>query len=881
MNKMMFRLGLFVVAMMLCFSTNAEAAKSRITLLPFSINASDATNIERQIKALMQEKLEDYNFSVVSRGAKTPVTASMARQQAVNAKTEYALYGVYNQLGQGFSLNVRVVHAGSDLVRPYYVEGTRSADLPKVIDGIVAQLPLLIQNKSGISDIQVSGVDVLDPARVSMLITSKIGQEPNAETMDEDVRAIWDMGYFSDVSAKLVKNTLGTGEILVFDVVEKPRIASVRIDGSDVLDEEDVFGAMDSSAGTILNEKILAEDLHVVKELYRKKGYYLTEVSYSVEQSSSERGSVLVLDINSGNKLYITQVDMVGVDKDIQKELRKITKLRKRDMFSWFTKHGVLEEEFLQRDMDAIQGYLVGEGYLEAVVELPQVAYAEDGITVSFAIQQGTRYKVGKVAFFGDLIETEEKLYERIALDELQAEDAYFSLKTMQEDIEILKNTYGDYGFAFAEIRADTPMDRDAGIVNVTYQLVPQEKVFIRNVFLEGNKETRDNVILRELRLADGQLYDGAKVRRSIERLNGLGYFKDVNIDLIPTGNPGEVDLKVLVEESTTGSVSMGLGYSTYDSLGLSAGIDQKNLFGRGYSLGVNGYISGKTLSMRATFVNPRINDTKLGFSSSIYAEDEEWPDYDRRTVGTQWGIAYPLGEYTSVSTSYRLEFYELDEVAPDASSSIKSYEGNNIASVVSAGINRNTTNHPLTPTRGTKQSIMLEYGGGFLGGSDNFYKVTANYGAYYGFNQNHVIHARATIGAVFENGDEVIPAFERYYIGGMNSLRGYDYEDISPQDVRTNESIGATRVGYGSVEYIWRVNKEFGIFLVPFFDFGTSFDHDYDSWGDTTYYSSGLEVRWNSPFGALRFAYGIPFTDSVDGEELSGRFEFSMGRAF
>ncbi len=880
MNKMLCRLGFFVIAIMLCFSTNAYAAKSRILLLPFNVNASDAASLEKRVQSLMNEKLRVYDFNVVQ-GKKASDNAEAARQKARDAKADYALYGTYNQVGKGFTLDARIVQVGTKLARPYYAEGTSLVALPSAVDSIISRLPLLVNNTDGISGIEVRGVEILDPARIIMQIQSKVGDAPNAETMDEDVRAVWDMGYFSDVSAKLVDDPAGTGDILVFDVVEKPRISSVRIEGSDVLDDDDVTGAMASISGTVLNEKLLADDLHVVKELYRKKGYYLTEISYSVENAGSEKGSVLVLKVDSGNKLYIKEVNMVGVDKDMQKKLRKFTKLRKRHMFSFFTKYGVLEEEFLQRDMDAIQSYLVDSGYLEAVVEYPTIDYAEDGIVVNFAIQQGARYKIGEIDFEGDLLEDKDQLYERIKLDEVKEKDEYFSLVAMQDDIKKLKEVYNDYGFAFAEVTVATPLNRETETVNITYQLLPKEKVFIRNVFLEGNRETRDNIILRELRLADGQQYDGAKVRRSIERLYKLQFFEDVNIDLIPTGTPGEVDLKVVVKETTTGAVSFGLGYSTYDSMGVSAGINQRNLFGRGYSLGVNGYVSGKTLSMRASFVNPRINDTKLGFIASVYAEDEEWPDYEKRTVGTQWGLTYPLGEYTSISASYRLETYDMTDIAPDASISIKSYEGNNIASVLSSSISRDTTNHPLAPTRGTKQSVTVEYGGGFLGGSDEFYKVTGSYGFFYGLNDNHVFHARGTLGAVFENGGETIPAFERFYIGGINTLRGYDYEDISPQDSRTGESIGATRVGYGSVEYIWRVNQEFGIFLVPFFDFGSTFDDEFDSWGDKTYYSSGLEVRWNSPFGALRFAYGVPFSKSVEDEDLKGRFEFSMGRSF
>ncbi len=881
MNKITVKLGMFVIALLLSISSVANAAKPKMALLPFQVNGSDAAQVAESIKVLLLGALQGNNFDVVVTGNNPPKSASEARQSASNANTLYAIYGTYNQLGQGFTLDARVAQVGSNTSRPFYIEGRRASELSALLEKLASQLPRALVNKDGIADIKIRGAGILDPDRILVQVKSQIGDVANAETLDEDVRAIWDMGYFSDVNASIEDNPLGSGQILIFDVVEKPRIANVKVNGSDEVKEDDIVAAISSTAGTVLNEKLLVEDLQIVKELYRKKGFYLTDIGYSVEDAGSERGATLVFDVDSGKKLYIREVNVNGVDEKTQKKLKKYMKLRKRGLFSFFTKFGVLEEELLQRDTDAIQSYLIDNGYLEAVVDYPTVDYNEEGIIINFNVTPGDRFIVANVRFEGDLLEDQEALYKRIGIDEIRDEKGYFSLQTMQDDMKVLKAAYNDYGFAFADVGVNTPVNKETGTVDVVYILQPKEKVFIRNVYLEGNTETRDNVILRELRIADGQEYDGAKVRRSIERLKRLQYFEDVNVDLIPTGRPGEVDLKVAVTEASTGSVSLGVGYSTYDDFGVSAGINQRNLFGKGYTLGVNGYISGKTLSMRGTFVNPRINDSNLGFFSSVYAEDEEWPDFDRRTVGTSFGLTYPLGEYSAISTSYRLEFYNLDEVAPDASSAIKSYEGDNIASVVTVGFGRDTTNHPLAPTRGTKQNVSLEYGGGILGGSDDFYKLTASYGVYFGLTDNHVLHARGTIGAVFENGNDPIPAFERFYIGGMNSLRGYDYEEVSPQDHRTGESIGATHVAYGSAEYIWRVSEEFGIYLVPFFDIASVYDESYDNFGDNNYYSTGLEVRWNSPFGALRFAYGYPLTESVTGEDLSGRFEFSMGRAF
>lgn len=860
-------------------SCGSEAlAATKVLLLPFTVHAQEPKAVSASLDSLFTQNLRKYGIQVVKRNTKVRDVQS-ARLAARNAGTDYVLYGTYSQIGESFNLDMRFVDARSEMARPISKQGSNLLMLSSVVESAAQNVQSSIKNKGGIQDIVVRGTVLIDKDRVINAMVSQIGEKVNAEKLDEDIRAVWDMGYFDDVTAYLEPGA--GGDILVVEVKEKQRINGIRIVGSDAVDEEDVIGAMTTQTGSVLNEKNLINDLEIIKELYRKKAYYLVEVNYETQPVEDNRGVNLIISVDAGNKLYVKEVNMIGVDEDMQDKLRKVTKIRKHNMFSWFTKYGILKEEDVEGDTQQVQGYLVQSGYLDAVVNRPEIIYEEDGIKVNFQIAPGIRYKIGQIGFRGDLLESTDKLYERIALDETKEDEEYFNLQVMQDDIQKLKDLYTGYGYAFAQINVDTPLDKAAGTVDVYYLLQPNEKVYVRNVILEGNTETRDNVILREFRLADGQQYDGAKVQRTIERLNNTNYFKDVNVDLLPTGDPGEVDLKLSVVENETGRIGLGVGYSTYDNVGVSANIQKDNLYGKGYSVGLQGYVSSKKNSMRGYFVNPRVYDSNLGFTASVYSEDYEWSNYDRKSTGTELGIFYPIGEYTKIVLNYRLEYYEMYNISPYASSAIKSYEGDNWASVASTGIVRDTTDSYRHPTKGTKESIYVEYGGGILGGSDDFVKLRGSYGFYYGLSKNHVLHSRISGVAVFKNGNDPIPAFERIYIGGMSTLRGYDYEDASTLDRRTKEVIGATKAVYGSFEYIWRLSEEFSISAVPFFDWATLVDEKYKDIFDKNFYSTGLEVRWNSPLGDLRFAYGIPLTKSYSGEDLNGRFEFTMGRAF
>ncbi len=896
MRKMLSSLVLLVLCLLVRVAA-ADAAETRVLVLPFVVNAPSAqAQLARDVPTLVRQSLEDRGITAIPTSASDKTAAqdaASAGKRARSARAGYAVFGSLSQLGESFSLDMQVVSATSGSTRVYHREGANLLELQPAVNSVVDQMVIELDTASpvraaaksargGIVDIDVRGLKFIDKDRVLVRVGSRTGEPLNEDTVDEDVRNIWDLGYFNDVRADVESGAGGT--VLVFTVEEKPRIDDVRVEGSEAVSIDDIKEAMSTQTGNVLNEKLLADDLQKVTDLYHKQGFYLAEVTYEVQPRSDGAAAALVLHVKEGSKLYIKEVAIEGLKEISPDDVKDYLSLKERGLFSWFTGSGVLKDDLLERDSQAIRAYFMKNGYVDGQVAAPEVQYDEDGIRVIFRVREGVHYKVGNVILQGDLIDTEERIREQISMDEHQAAGDFFDVEVLQNDVKALTDFYSDYGYAFADINVDPRPRPEDGVVDVVYTVRPGERQYIRRVEVEGNDRTRDNVILREMRLADGQQFSGAKMRRSAQRLEKTRYFSEVNPTVVPTGVPGEVDLKMGVKETETGMVSVGFGYSTYDKFGVMASITENNLFGRGYTLGLSGYTASKEQYLEASFVNPRLFDTYWGFSVSPYTIDEEWSYFYKRSTGVRLGLFHPIGEYTSVNFGYKFEHYNLYHMSDNASSIIRAYRGKHWASTVSMGVTRDTTNRASFPTEGTRVSINMQYSGPWTGSDDSFFKPMVEAGFYYGLNDSNILHVRGRVGAVYKaDGDKPVPVFERFWIGGIRSIRGYSYDDISPRDPRTGETIGSDRMGYANFEYIWVVKPELGLAFVPFYDIGFNADSSQTSdIFDKVYTSAGLEIRWRSPMGDLRFAYGYPLSKNADGTKRnSGRFEFSMGQPF
>lgn len=900
--------------------TPAVAAQPTVLVLPFQVNAGpEMPEASRDVPQLIVNELTQKGLKVVpmtrsrellAGGGRDTVDLAEARRLGRKAGASLVIYGNFNQLGQGFSMNTRLVPVAEGEAVPAGFErdsltaltectaevanralgmANAKAAVPATASATQAATPVtgaaLVPMRGpataagGLSDVQVRGMKVMDPDTVLMRLTIRKGDKPDANAINEEVKRIWDMGYFSDVQATL------EGNALIFTVIEKPRIDNILVEGSSAIDQEDVQAAMGTKSGSVLNEQMISDDLQKITELYRKEGFYLAKAAYRLEDRQGGRGAVLIISVEEGNKLYIKEVLISGLKEMKQGDLDKYMALKPRNILSWFTGTGVLKDEYLERDTNAIAALGLSQGFVDIQVSAPEVAYKPDGIHITFTVHEGPRYTIRDVKFAGDVIDSESAMLDIVQMDDWKQSDKFFSLTVMQEDSKRLTDHYSEYGYAFAEVDTKV-MKADDGTpqVDVGYLVSKKQKVFIRRLLVEGNTKTRDNVIMREMRLGDGDMYEGAKLRRSAERLNRLRFFAGVDTELIPTGKEDEVDLKIKVKETNTGALMGGIGYSTYYDVGVTASVMERNLFGRGYWLQLQGFFSWRRTSGILSFTNPRVYDTELLIGNDLYYTRDYWDDFTKDTLGDTIRFAYPIGEYTSVGMGYRLERYELYDVQSYASPSIAKYRGINWTSAVSGRVIRDTTDSRDRPTKGTITRFWAEYGGGGLGGTDNFVKAVADWQGFLSINPENTFHLRLRLGGVFENSTDPVPVFERFWLGGMDTIRGFSYSDISPRDFKYGgDRIGGDRMGIVNLEYVWTFQKDLGLAIVPFIDGGFNIDaktmgHDLNNY---LVASAGLELRWRSPMGDLRIAYGYPLTKDYDNEREPGRIEFSMGQFF
>lgn len=873
----------------------SDVSKVRVLVLPFQVNAGPkVAAMGRDLPSLISQRLLSRKIEVVSTAraqsvlnGREPasVDENLARVLALEAGATHAVFGSLSEVGDMLSLDARLVEARGSMSVPLYAEQRGVRSLSAVADSVSGKIAADLKNQRTISGVEVRGLKVLDPDVVLLRLTMKPGDPVDATMINNEFKRIWDLGYFSDVSAELEGGQ--AHPLLVFNVVEKPRIGTISVTGTKELDDDDVLAAVTSKSGSILNEKILADDIQKITELYRKEGFYLAKVGYRIEER--DRGARLVFEVEEGNKLYIKSVVINGAKQVDENDIKKELGLKERGLFSFITGDGVLKEELRDRDTAAISLFYLNRGFLDVAVSAPDIQYEDDGIIVTFTVQEGKPYRVGEVRFEGELIDSDAVLRSLVDMERLAKDDEFFRLETMQDDMKKLTEFYSDYGYAFADVDGrpmpvpDAEPGSEEGVVDVVYYLTKKNRIYVRSVLIDGTHRTRNNVVLREMRLIDGDLFSGSALRRSSERLQNLGYFETVDISIVPTDNPEEVDLKVNLKETNSGAITLGVGYSSYSKVGFGGSIMERNLFGKGYGLGFSGSFSSRDTIYSLQFLNPRVYDSDLSFGIDSYVMDEEYDDFSKKTVGATFNFAYPIGEYSSVGWGYRIDHYKLYDVQEYATQTIKDYEGNNLSSVIHTYLRRSTIDNIMRPSRGTFAQIGMEYGGTFLGGSDDFIKLTGEFGYYHPLRRFHVLHFKTEVGAVLRNSSHIVPVFERFYLGGINSVRGYSMSDMSPRDQRTDEEIGGDRMGYVNFEYIYTFQPELGLAVVPFVDAGFNLDtgNNRYSFSDSTGVSAGLELRWNSPIGDLRFAYGFPLKEVYGRKRTSGRFEFTMGQGF
>ena len=725
---------------------------------------------------------------------------------------------------------------------------------------------------------QIVRIDIVGNRKVGKdailaVIKSKPGNPFDMATVQEDLKAIYRMGYFKDVQAD-VKN-LSNGKLLTFLVVEKPYIVRIFFKGNKELKREDVSSKLAGLKYTILNTDKIHKAIRELKAVYADKGFYNAKIDYKVELLEGNEAAIHFT-IDEGKRGYIKKITFVGNKHIKAKKLRKVIHTKTRNWLSWLTGTGKLNREILKLDTEMIKAAYFDQGFLEVKVDEPNIKISKDGksIYITFKIHEGPQYKVSSIGIRGDLLKPKKEL---MKLVKTKAGKIYSS-SVVRSDITALTNLYSDQGYAYVDVNPITKLDKKNRTVKITYDISKGEITYFGKVNITGNLSTRDNVIRRDLAFVEGELYSGRKLKVSRHRLKESGLFEKVDISTHKDPEKkNSVDVDVKVEEGKWGSVGIGAGYSTQENLMLTGSIEHKNLFGRGYIVKLRGDMGSKSQFFRFSFVNPAIRDSIYSMGLDLYHDRYEYDSFSSKTSGGSVKLGRPLpwwGIYGSVRyTLQDVDVYNIDETA---SIYVKDQRGRRLESKILFNLIRDRRNSRLDPTRGSRESLSFENGGGPLGGDVDFWKTIADASWYHPFFWDTTIMLHGRVGSMDSYGGKKLLITEKFFVGGLKSIRGFEYGYAGPRD-ENGDAIGAKNEVIMNCELIFPLYKEIGLKGVVFFDAGKGFD----SWSDIGEIrtSAGFGIRWLSPMGPLRLEWG--YNLNKKGDEKQSVMEFTVGQYF
>jgi outer membrane protein insertion porin family len=770
--------------------------------------------------------------------------------------------------------------------------------------------------KITLKDVRISGNLRVEDDGIRLHLKSRPGEPFNSGTVEQDVKAIFRMGFFDDVQAELSPDG-----VLTYAVKEKPYVRELKVQGASQVSREKIEAALGVSPRTILDRAKVAEGVEKVRKLYTDQGYVNAIVDFAVTVESNNQ-AVVALDIVEGGRLLIKRIAFEGNKAVSAGELKDQIATKEEWMFSFITNRGVLDRDLLTNDVAMLSQYYNDNGYVEHKIDDPVILRARDGLEVVFRIHEGPQYRVGKVEIGGDLIQDGRQMLKSVKLTTGQI----FRGSRLREDITTLSEMYANKGFAFVQVDPVTNVDSAQKNVNVALVITKGPPVYFNRVLVAGNSKTRDKVVRRELLTNEQELFSGTKITQSRNALQRTGYFEDVQVTTKKTGQPDTVDVLVDVKEGPTGTFQVGGGFSSGDGFLFNANVSEKNLFGRGQ--GVNGSFSiGSTRQDFILNVNdPYFLDSKTGVGLDGFKTEREYTDFDERKLGFGVNTTYPLKDfrmpffgrgrsernigsdelasnatptmwdYMRGGLAYDLTHENIDGISASAPEMIRGEAGKSLTSSVTPGLSYDSRDHFFAPTEGTKSAFSIKMAG--LGGDTRFIKSDVSGRWHYPllkdpkWGGNWVLALGGQLGygiglAERDNGTKDLPLFERYFLGGINSVRGFAERSLGPRApsncrprtpggdpiCRDTDVIGGEKAMVLSSEILFPIMEEYGIRGVAFFDMGNAFE-DF-SFADLRK-SVGAGVRWMSPFGPLRVELGFPLNNKPDDE--TSVLGFSIG---
>ncbi len=719
--------------------------------------------------------------------------------------------------------------------------------------------------------IEIRGNRKISTDTIFSKMNNKEGVHFSKNTVQEDIKKLYGIGYFDDIRVEIEAFEGGVKLIYVF--MEKPSIISLDFQGNKELETKNIREKITLTTGAIANMALITDNAKKIVLYYQSEGYWLATVVPVINKVSDDR-IALTYQIDEGPKVSIDKITIEGNKAVSAREIKHVMKTSEWWIFSFLTGSGVYSEEQIRADLSRIKELYQSKGYIYVAVSEPQVTLSpgKKDLYITISISEGDQYKVGSIKVKGNTIVSDAEVYEQVKTVSGQI----FNRTALKKDIDKIIDLYMDRGYARADVDPLVDVNKEEKTADITLSVIEGGLFRIGRIDVTGNIKTRDKVIRREMRLDEGDIFSKKLLTRSFQRINNLNYFENVDIRPTPKADAQLMDIDVRVEEKLTGMLSIGGGYSSVDKLMIMGEITQTNLFGRGLQLKLKADFSSRRSNYNISLRDPWFMDKPVSASIGVYNDQVDYPDYDKKATGGNISFGRELSEYVGGSINYEIEQVEITNVSDDASSLTRDQVGTRLTSSISPSIWRDTRDNYLDPTSGSKNALYLTVAG--LGGDNHFWKLVVDSGWFFPVIWDTTFGLHGRYGCVRGFNSHEVPLYERFYVGGINTIRGLGFGQGGPVNEK-GEEIGGVQQLVFNVEYIFPLLDEMKLKGVLFFDYGGAFDHSYELSERNMRRTTGAGIRWMSPLGPLRIEWGY----NLDRRENEGndKVEFSLGGFF
>lgn len=732
-------------------------------------------------------------------------------------------------------------------------------------------------------DIAVRGNAKVESDAIITILKTRKGGFFDPAIIKADIKSLFDLGYFSDV--RIFKEEVPGGVKVLIQVAEKPAVVEIKFDGMKEVKTDDLKDKLQTKLFTILNDAAISADVRMIERQYTEKGFYLARITHTVEMKAANE-AVLTFVVEEGGKLRVGDVSIIGNQYFSYGDLVDKLALRPITRSSSLSSAGIYQDDFLKRDLEFLSYWYRDSGFAEVKVAKPLTVMDGDRqfVRVTFQVEEGLQYKVGKIEFSGDTMFQPSELTESMALKP----NELFRYSRFVKDIEYLGDKYGDLGYAYAYVNPKTNFNRDTKTVDINFEITKGEKVYFGTIEILGNTKTRDNVIRREMDVHDAELYSGTRLAESKKNINRLGFFEDVQIvKERGVDHADQLNLKLRVKEKPTGQLQAALGFSpgqnTSEGSFFGQGrYDEQNQSGYAWKTNLTArWNGGKNYSFEAGFTDPRVNDTEwlAGASASVKHEIrnplEDVEIQEKRTGGSVF-VGHKLFEEVRGRLTYRAEQIKQNSDVY----LVDRFKDSGLSSSAIFSLSRVDTNNYIDPNEGSEIELRQQFTGGrLLGGNQQFMESVFDASKFQPidfsetFRTYFKIHATASY--IYPFGDKEVPFLERYRLGGPNDLRGYDLWSLgpkfsvmkSPGDPVTKLIKGGDKKVLGQIEYFVPLIPEAGIKALLFADAGRVFDDGDAMAFDGFHKDVGFGIRWITPIAPFRFEWAYPYENGKLGE--------------